>query len=129
MRGNGHPRARLLVFGLSIVTAVAAVTAQIIEGPAGGGYGWGAVAASCVSVAVPLLVVGVLVLGGRRRLAAVAMVVMVLMLGVFLMALGGNWAGQSSTARVLDTGVADLVLVLAVGTVALEAPLLRRAGA
>ncbi len=126
MKGTEHVPARRLVFGLTVLTAVVAITAQIIEGPPGGGYGWGSVAISCLLIATPLVALGVLVWHGSPREAWAAVAVATVILVVVGMALVGNWPEQSSTARALDAVVATLVLAAAVGSIALEAPLLRR---
>lgn len=111
--------------GLAVVTAVAAVTAQVVEGPPGGGYGWGSVVISSLLLAVPLLALGFFVRRADPRYAALAVVLAALLVVIVEMALFGNWSGQSPTDRALDVAVSVLVVLTAGGTVALELPLLR----
>jgi hypothetical protein len=125
MKPTDHVGVRRFTFALAVVTSVTAVAAQVIEGPSGSGYGWGAVVISCILVAVPLLVIGLMVLSGEARYARVALIVIALLVALVVTALIGNWAGQSLTARWLDSVVAVLVLALTAATLAAEIPLLR----
>ncbi len=121
-------RARRAVAALAVVTAVAAVTAQVVEGPAGSGYGWGWVVISSLLLAVPLLGLGFIVRNGDPRYAALAVVLALVLVVVVEMAVIGNWSGQSATDRALDAGVSALIVLTAGGTVALELPLLSSRG-
>jgi CHASE2 domain-containing sensor protein len=117
---------RRAVSGVAFLAAAATTVVQVVEGPAGSGYGWGAVLISIALVAVPLALVGWLVRTGERRFAWSAIALALLMLVVFLMALVGNWSGQSATDRVLDSVVAALVVATCAGTLLEEIPLLHR---
>lgn len=114
---------------LAVITAVAAVMAQVVAGPPGSGYGWGSVVASSLLLAVPLLGLAFLVGRGDRRYAALAVVLAVVLVVVVEMALVGNWSEQSTTERALDAAVSVLVVLTAAGTLVLELPSLRSRGA
>ena len=117
---------RRVVSGVAFASAAVTAGVQVVEGPAGSGYGWGSVVVSIALVAVPLAAVGWLVRTGERRYAWAAIALAVLMLVVFLLALAGNWSVQSSTDHALDSVAAALVAVTCAGTLGVELPLLRR---
>jgi peptidoglycan/LPS O-acetylase OafA/YrhL len=125
-RGAGRGRARALVAWLAFLTAAAAAIVQFVEGPPGSGYGWGSVVVSAVIVGVPLAAIGWAVRSGDRRYAGVTLVIAALMVALVLLALTGNWSGQTTLDRTLDTVVAVLVLVTCLGAYAEEIPLLQR---
>ena len=124
--------ARGAVLVLAVVTAVAAVAVQVVEGPPGSGYGWGSVVVSSLLLAVPLVGLGLLVRAGGPQQgpqhARVTLALAVFLVVVVLLALVGNWSGQSSTDRALDTVVALLVTALAALAIRVEWPDLRRPG-
>jgi hypothetical protein len=99
-----------VVVWLCWITAMLAATVQVARGPVGSGYGWGAALASAVLVAAPLLVLGL----------AVVIVVFV------LLALVGNWSGQSATDNTVDAVVSALAISACAGAWILEVPLLGR---
>ena len=126
MEGTRTTSARRSVVGLVVAAAAAAVIAQVVEGPPGNGYGWVSVAISCLLLAGPLTAVALIVASGAPRLAWVSLVLVLALLGLVLLALVGNWAGQSTAARGLDIVVAVLVVAAAVGVVTVQVPLIRR---
>jgi hypothetical protein len=114
------------VFWLVLAAAAVLVVVQVVEGPPGSGYGWGSVAVSCVLLVVPLAVLALMVRSGERRFAWAAMAVAALMTALVLAALVGNWSGQSSSDRVLDSVAAILTVAASVGVLLVEAQLARR---
>jgi hypothetical protein len=111
---------------LAFVAAGVTATVLVVEGPPGSGYGWGSVVVSCVLVAVPLAALGLMVRSGQRRYAWPSIVVAVVVVVFAVMALLGNWSGQSSTNHVLDVVSTLLMVAAASGAAAVETPLLRR---
>jgi uncharacterized PurR-regulated membrane protein YhhQ (DUF165 family) len=123
---RNRAQARGLVFWLVLAVAAVLVVVQVVEGPPGSGYGWGSVAVSCVLLVVPLAVLALMVRSGERRFAWASMAVAVLMTALVLAALVGNWNGQPSTDRVLDSVAALLTLAASAGVLRVELPLARR---
>ena len=115
-----------MVLGLSLVAAVAAATVQVVEGPPGSGYGWGSVVVSVVIVVIPLVAIGLMASSGERRFGWATIALALVMSALVLLALVGNWQGQSGRDHVLDAVVAALVLTASAAAVARSAALLRR---
>lgn len=115
-----------MVAGLAFVAAGAAAVVQVVEGPAGSGYGWGWVVISAVLVAVPLVALGLMVRSAEPRFGWPTLVLAGLVVVLVLLALFGNWSGQPTSDRVLDSIVAALVLATCLGAAFVEIPLLRR---
>lgn len=126
MAGTPSPTNRQAVFWLSLAAAATAVTVLVVEGPPGSGYGWGSVVVSCLLVAVPLVAVGWMVRTGDRRYAWTTMALAALLAFFAVMALFGNWSGQSATNHALDLVSTVFIVVVAAGAIAAEVPLLRR---
>lgn len=126
MAGTPGATNRQAVFWLSLAAAATAVTVLVVEGPPGSGYGWGSVVVSCLLVAVPLVAVGWMVRTGDRRYAWTTMALAALLAFFAVMALFGNWSGQSATNHALDLVSTVFIVVVAAGAIAAEVPLLRR---
>jgi hypothetical protein len=124
--GDSRSAGRTAVSWLAFVAAAAAVTVLVVEGPPGSGYGWGSVVVSCILVAVPLVAVGVMVRTGDRRYAWTTVALAALLVFFALMALFGNWSGQSTTNHALDLVSTVLMVVASLGAIVAELPLLRR---
>lgn len=126
MAGTPGATNRQAVFWLSLAAAATAVTVLVVEGPPGSGYGWGSVVVSCLLVAVPLVAVGWMVRTGDRRYAWTTIALATLLVFFAVMALFGNWSGQSATNHALDLVSTVFIVVVAAGAIAAEVPLLRR---
>lgn len=126
MAGDSHSAGRAAVSWLAFVAAAVAVTVLVVEGPPGSGYGWGSVVVSCLLVAVPLAAVGVMVRTGDRRYAWTTVALAALLVLFALMALFGNWSGQSATNHALDLVSTVLMVVASLAAIVAELPLLRR---
>lgn len=126
MAGTPSATNRQAVFWLSLAAAATAVTVLVVEGPPGSGYGWGSVVVSCLLVAVPLVAVGWMVRTGDRRYAWTTMALAALLAFFAVMALFGNWSGQSATNHALDLVSTVFIVAVAAGAIAAEVPLLRR---
>jgi hypothetical protein len=124
--GDPHSAGRIAASWLAFAAASVAVTVLVVEGPPGSGYGWGSVVVSCLLVAVPLVAVGVMVRTGDRRYAWTTVTLAVLLVLFALMALFGNWSGQSATNHALDLVSTVLMVVASLTAIAAELPLLRR---
>lgn len=111
---------------LAFVTAAAGAVTQVVRGPVGSGYGWGAAVVGAVLVAVPLVVLGLGVRSGERRHAWLTLALAVVIAFFVLMALAGNWPGQSPADNAVDAALTALVLLTCAGAWAEELPLLRR---
>lgn len=117
---------RRVVADLALTTAGAAALAQVVHGPPGSGYGWGSVVVSAIVVAAPLVVLGLAVRAADPRVAWVTMALAAGLTAFVLLALLGNWSGQSLIDNALDCVVALLVLATGAGTWVEELSLLRR---
>ena len=117
---------RRLVVDLAFIAAGAAAVIEVVQGPPGSGYGWGSVAVSAIIVTSPLVVLGLAVRAAEPRFAWMTMALAAVMAVFVLLALVGNWPGQSFTDNALDSVLTALVLATCVGTWVEELPLLRR---
>lgn len=126
MAGTPGATNRQAVFWLSLAAAAAAATVLVVEGPPGSGYGWGSVVVSCLLVAVPLVAVGWMVRTGDRRYAWTTIALASLLVFFAVMALFGNWSGQSATNHALDLVSTVFIVAASLGAIAAEVPLLRR---
>lgn len=126
MAGTPGATNRQAVFWLSLAAAGTAVTVLVVEGPPGSGYGWGSVVVSCLLVAVPLVAVGWMVRTGDRRYAWTTIALATLLVFFAVMALFGNWSGQSATNHALDLVSTVFIVAASLGAIAAEVPLLRR---
>lgn len=115
-----------MVVWLCWITAMLAATVQVARGPVGYGYGWGAALASAVLVGAPLLVLGLAVAAGRPEYAWLTLALAVVIVVFVLLALVGNWPGQSATDNAVDAVVSALATAGCVGAWVLEVPLLAR---
>jgi uncharacterized membrane protein len=114
------------VVWLAFVTAAAGAGITLVRGPVGYGYGWGAAVVGAVLVAAPLVLLGLAVRTGERRFAWLALALAVLTAFFVVMALFGNWSGQSPTDNAIDAVLTALVLATCAGAWVEELPLLRR---
>lgn len=119
-------------FRWALVVAGVAAVVQVVEGPPGGGYGWGSVVVGGLLVAAPLVAVGYLVRTGDPGRAPVTTIVAggcALLVAVTLV---GNWAAAPWLNRILDVVAGGAALAVYGAAVLLELPLLlarRRDGA
>jgi hypothetical protein len=127
-QGQHDTPARRRVFWLIMIVAAVTVAVQVLQGPPGSGYGWGSVVVSSLLLVVPMVALALMVRSGERRYGWPAVGLAVLLVVVVLLALADNWSGQSASSRALDSIVAILVLVTAVGVLLVQLPLLRRTG-
>ena len=117
---------RRVVVWLCYATALLSATSQIARGPVGYGYGWGAAVMSAVLVAAPLVVLGLAVAAGRPDYAWVTLALAAGIEVFVLLALVGNWAGQSPTDNTVDAVLSALATAACVGASVLELPLVPR---
>lgn len=117
---------RRVIADLAFLAAGVGAVIQVVHGPPGSGYGWGSVVISAVFVAVPLVVLGLAVRAADPRFAWLTLAWAAVLTVFALLALVGNWAGQSLVDNALDSVLAVLVVAACVGTWVEELPLLHR---
>lgn len=121
-----HTTGRHVVVDLAFIAAGAAAVIEVVQGPPGSGYGWGSVVISVILVVAPLVVLALAVRAADPRFAWMTMALAAVMAVFVLLALVGNWPGQSLTDNALSSVLTLLVLATCVGTWVEELPLLRR---
>lgn len=119
------PRSRRVFSVLLLAAAAAEVVVLVAEGPPGSGYGWGSVVVSCVLVAAPLVALAYMVRSPSRDVARWTAVLAAVVAFFVGMALVGNWAGSSTTNRVLDLLAGVPAIGVLVATIVIELPAFR----
>ena len=101
---------------LALTAGAVSVAVLVIEGPPGGGYGWGSVLISAGIVAGLFMAMAYLVRFDSPSRALASAAVAVLVVVMFCASLIGNGGVESAGFRALDT-ISTLVAVAASGVV------------